>query len=476
MRRIPGKFAFLKDDTRNLTILKIIVVAFPALLFLLLELLRHLIFAEPRPMIVGSLISFVIVVFPSFFFSRYIFSLMGKIQQDSLRRSRELGILNEIALTVNESLNLNVLLPHVMEKLIQVTRADSGELFLINEKRCELSHTSHTGIPIEVLKVGSTSLANDALVGEVARSNKPVIIQDTRSSESTFTTALPVARFRSVAAVPLKSRSDIVGVFALLSLKPDHFTLNEVGLLTEIGTQIGVAIENACLSETVQATAIVEERERIAKELHDGLAQVLGYVITKSQATRQILHKMAVATDYLVELENAAQDLYTDTREDILGLRTAISGDREMVSMVRDYLTRFSQMYGIRTTLEVGDQVIPRMSPKVELQAICIMQEALSNTRKHAEATRALVRVEASENEVTLVIEDDGKGFDINKLKQNDYSKFGLWTIRERAESIHSRLDIESKPEHGTKVTLSIPLNLPRPSAEGGGESESTNS
>jgi len=271
-----------------------------------------------------------------------------------------------------------------------------------------------------------------------------------------------------MAAAPLRSRDDVVGVFVLLSLKPGHFKLDDVGLLAEIGSQIGVAVENARLFERVQAAAIVEERERIAKELHDGLAQVLGYVIIKSQATRQILSKIAVANDYLVELENVAHDLYTDTREDILGLRTAISGDQDMVSALRDYLARFSQMYGIRATFEVGDQVIPRLSPQTELQVIRIVQEALSNIRKHAKATHALVKVAKSESEVTLVIEDNGKGFDVNTLEQDDSSKFGIRTIKERAESIYSRLDIESNPQHGTRVTLSIPLNLSEPSTEEG--------
>ncbi len=473
MRRIFGKFPFFPDGAGNPRILRIIVIVSPALFIFLLELLRHLIFEETRPTIADSLLLLSVVILAAFFY-RLVFSLMERTQQENLRRNRELGILNEIAQTVNESLNLNVLLPHAMEKVIQVTKADSGELFLINERSRELVYTLHVGTSTKASKLGS--LTNAGLVGEVARSNEPVIIQDMKNSESTFTTALAVAGFRSMAVVPLKSRGGIVGVFGLLSLKPDHFKFNEISLLTNIGNQIGVGIENARLYEKVQGAAIVEERERIAKELHDGLAQVLGYVITKSQATRQILHKMAVATDYLVELENVAQDVYTDTREDILGLRTTISGDRDMVSALREYLTRFSQMHGIRTTLEVGDQIIPRLSPHVEMQAIRIMQEVLSNIRKHAEATHVLVKVATSDNEVTLRIEDDGKGFDIDELGPSDYSKFGIRTIKERAESVHSRLNIESKPEHGTKVTLSIPLNLPPPSAQRGEEIESTDS
>lgn len=475
MRRRFSKFPSFPDGTGSLRILKIIAIVSPALFILLLELLRHTIFEETRPMLLGNLLELVIVVAAAFFFSRLVFGVINKVQEENLRRNRELAILNEVAQTVNESLELNVLLCRAMDKLIEVTAADSGELFLVDETSRELVHTLHGGLSTEVFKGDIRLKMSDGLIGQAARSNEPVVIQDLKNAQNGQTTALADAGVRSLAIVPLRSRSDTVGVVGLFSLKPDHFKLNEVGLLTNIGNQIAGAIENARLYEKVQAVAVLEERERISKELHDGLAQVLGYVITKSQAVRQLLRKMTVATDYLVELENVAQEVYTDTREAILGLRTAISGDRTMVSAIREYLARFTQMHGIKTTLEVGDRIIPSLSPQVELQAIRIVQEVLSNIRKHAEATRATVKVAAEDHAVTMVIEDDGKGFDIDKLGEGDWSKFGIRTIKERAESIHSRLGIESSPESGTRVTLSIPLT-PQPPAEQGEGNENTDS
>lgn len=461
MRWTLSKLSLSTDNLWTLRALKIVVAVSPAIFILLLERFGRSILEESRPAIGNSLFFIAVAIFAVFLYW-IISSLIRKTQQENLRRNRELSVLNEMALVVNASLDLNILLPRAMEKVIQATEADSGELFLVNERSRELSYKLCVGIPTENAKVGSSSLMkNDDLVREVARSNESVIVQDIQDSER----AAPVSRsaegFRSLAAVPLKSRSGIVGVFVLLSLNTHHFKLNQVDFLANIGSQIAVAIENARLYEKVQGVVIVEERERIAKELHDGLAQILGYVITKSEATRQILSKMAVASEYLVELENVAHDIYTDTREDILGLRTAVSGDRDMVSALREYLTRFSQMHGIKTELEVGDPNIPHLSPQVELQAIRIVQEALSNIRKHAESSRALVKLSTSENEVALIIEDDGKGFNIDEIENTGYSKFGIRTIKERAESIHSSLGIESSPGHGTKITLSIPLNLP---------------
>jgi signal transduction histidine kinase len=455
MHRMFGKVRVSLENPRIIRVLKVVVAVCPALFILFYELFRRSILQETRPTFTDGLFFVAVAIFAVFLY-KIVSSLIKRTQEENLRRNRELSVLNEIAMAVNESLDLGVLLPHVMERLVQVTKADSGQVFLIDEKSSELSYELRVRMPTEASKLDSSLLNNnDGLVREVARSNEPIIIQDTQDSENVVT------GFRSLAVVPLKSRSGILGVLVLLGLEPDHFKSNEASFLANIGSQIAVGIENARLYERVQGLVITEERERIAKELHDGLAQVLGYVITKSEATRQILSKMAVATDYLAELENVARDVYTDTREDILGLRTAVSGDRDLVSALREYLSRFSQMHNIRTSLEVGDQAVPHMSPQVELQAIRIVQEALSNIRKHAQASCALVKVAISENEVTLVVEDDGKGFDVDELEQSDSSKFGIRTIKERAQSIHSRLDIESDPGHGTKVTLSIPLNLP---------------
>jgi len=466
LRNKLGKFHLFDREADDLRLLKIITIGFPPVFILLLEFLRRSIVKETGALLVLDVVFFAVLILAAFGFSQLIFNLIKKIQKHNTERNRELSILNEISQTINESLNLDGLLHRTMEKLIQLTSADSGCLFLGNEKNSGLAHKLQVGVSAEIFKPESSLLTDDGLISEVARSSEPLIVQDVDNLESEYKGYLAEAGFRSMAIIPLRSRNGSAGVLALFSFKPGKFQSTAAGLFTSIGNNIAVAVDNTRLYEKVQASAIAEERERISKELHDGLAQVLGYVITKSQATRQILRKIAVATDNLIELENVAQDVYTDTREDILGLRTAISGDRDMITTIREYLALFSQMHGIKATLEVSDRIVPPLSQRVELQAIRIMQEALSNIRKHAEATHAQVKLAATEDEVVLTVLDDGKGFDVEKAAKNKDAKFGIRTIRERAESINSRLNIESKPEHGTRVTLSIPVNAPRVSAE----------
>jgi signal transduction histidine kinase len=387
-----------------------------------------------------------------------------------------LAILSDIHQTVDEYHNLKALLNRAMDKLIDITAADAGELYLVNDQSHELIHKQHSGPPNVGFKQKMQLSLRDWLVNEITRLNEQVIMKNLENFQSGPIAFLSEMGIRSLAIIPLKSRSDTIGVICLFSLNSDHFKSSEANLLLNIGNRIAVAIEKAYLYEKVQAIAVLEERERISAELHDGLAQVLGYVITKSQATRQLLRKMTEANDYLVELENVAQEVYTDTREAILGLRTAVSGDRSMVSALREYVVRFNQMHNIKTELMVGDRIIPSLSPQVELQIIRIVQEALSNVRKHADATRVSITVDAGENEIEISVKDDGKGFDINKVGKLDWTKFGLRNMKERAESIHANFLVESRPENGTKVTLGIPLNSFQTVIKEGEEIESTDS
>jgi signal transduction histidine kinase len=470
------KIPLLSRWQKSLKLLKIVAIVCPALFVFLLELVRHTFFEETRPMIWGTLSLLIIFTVAAFFFSKFVFSVINRLQEENVHHIQELETLIEVHQTVNEFHNLSAVLNRVMDKLIHVTAADSGELYLVDEQSRELVHALHSGLLDDIFTREMLLQLKEELVGKDAQFNQPVIMENMKDSQSRPIELLSDAGVRSLAMVPLKSRSGVIGVICLFSLNPDHFKPNETNLLFNIGNSIAVAIENAQLYEKVQATAVLEERERISKELHDGLAQVLGYVITKSQATRQLIQKVTVAADYLTELENAAREVYTDTREAILGLRTAISGDRTMVSALREYALRFNQMHGIKTEFTVGDRIIPSLPPQIEVQAIRIVQEALSNIRKHAEAARATIKVVAEDDAVTIVVEDDGKGFDVDKVGEGGWTKFGLKNMKERAKSIHGRLDVESGPENGTRVTLSIPLTSSQVAGEEGEEIESTNS
>jgi signal transduction histidine kinase len=210
---------------------------------------------------------------------------------------------------------------------------------------------------------------------------------------------------------------------------------------------------------------VLEERERIARELHDGLAQVLGYINTQTLAVKMLLEsgRIGAATSELDAMGAASRAVYGDVREAIVGLRTAPKG---LVPTIREYLGRLPRMTGSEIDLRVaGDAEEIALAPSTEIQVVRIVQEALSNVRKHAGASHVEVIVEADEDEIGVEIVDDGHGFDPLLLERTGWPRLGLQTMRERAQAIGGTFDVVSAPGRGTRVAVRAPAAKTRETA-----------
>jgi len=273
----------------SLKTLKIVTILAPALFIGLFEVVRHLVFVEHQPMAIGNLVVFIVVLAGAFLFSKFIFGIIGRTQRESLRRNQELAALNSVALAVSESLNLDVILYRALDKVLQVTATDAGEIFLQDEPTQEMVQRVHSGLFPEAFQEKTSFRIGEGFVGAVAQSGEPIVVEELSQDPRLLRDKVRESGFRSLASVPLKSKNVVIGAINIATMKRRRFTPEDMQLLTNIGNQIAVAIENARLHEKVQGMAILEERERIAREMHDSLAQVLSYVNTKTQAVRQLL-------------------------------------------------------------------------------------------------------------------------------------------------------------------------------------------
>jgi signal transduction histidine kinase len=210
-----------------------------------------------------------------------------------------------------------------------------------------------------------------------------------------------------------------------------------------------------------RALATLQERERVARELHDGLGQVLGYVNMQAQATRNVYarHQDSTADEYLTHLISVAQDAYADLQDDALEVHPTTGCESAFIDSLQRLLQRYSEHYDIHARLAAPPQWNPKIAPAMQTQVIRIVQEALSNTRKHARARNVRVDIYDRDGQLHVSIEDDGIGFDTTLAENMDEHKYGLRFMRERAISMDGCIHIRSAPDKGTQVLLLAPLH-----------------
>ena len=262
---------------------------------------------------------------------------------------------------------------------------------------------------------------------------------------------------------PLQRGPATIGNLEVGSRPGRRYGPEDFELLSALAAQAAVALENVRLQRELRELAIKGERDRIAHEMHDGLAQVLGYVNTKAQAVEELLSagKTQRAQQQLTELSAAARSVYVDVREAILGLSSPIVPERGLVGALEEYAARFSEASKLVTHVEASPPArAVQLPPEIQAQVFRIVQEGLTNIRKHALAGRARVEVDAHDRELVLLVEDDGAGFDPQASGPEDWPRYGMRAIRERAASVGGSVSWSTEPGVGTVLRLSVPIGL----------------
>ncbi|MCB9158252.1 MAG: PAS domain-containing protein [Caldilineaceae bacterium] len=216
----------------------------------------------------------------------------------------------------------------------------------------------------------------------------------------------------------------------------------------------------AQMLEQQQALAALHEREQLARELHDTVGQVLGYAGLQVSTVGQLVQagETSAATGQLDRLEHVLHDAHADLREQILNLRTASLLNESFFEAIRHYIDGFRDNYGINVRLTVARDLDERViSAAAQVQLFRIMQEALSNARKHAAPQRVDVRFAADAASMCMLVEDDGCGFDMRPDGAADGDHFGLRFMAERVQAVDGALRIESAPGAGTRIAVEIP-------------------
>jgi nitrate/nitrite-specific signal transduction histidine kinase len=238
-----------------------------------------------------------------------------------------------------------------------------------------------------------------------------------------------------------------------------QFSETDVIWLESMDDQVAIAIQHGLMTSQLQSLSVVQERGRIAREMHDGLAQVLGYLNLQVQTLGSLLNqgKVEKLEAELLAMRQAVQHAHADVRENILSLRTTLAQEKGLEAAVREYLSEFEIQTGIRTSFSYGADGNLDIASIAEVQLVCILQEALTNVRKHARADQVKVIIRREDynglDHIHMQIIDDGIGFVMAGSKRS----FGLQTMRERAESVGGSLLIKSGDGNGTTIGCRLP-------------------
>jgi len=260
--------------------------------------------------------------------------------------------------------------------------------------------------------------------------------------------------------IPLTVQDRLVGALVLGSLTHRSIKKEEISLLAAIGQQVGVAVENARLYEQAQKTAILEERGRLARELHDSVTQSVYSVTLYAEAATRLLRTgdTAQAEEYLGDLRDTGLEALREMRLLIYELRPLALEKSTLADALRSRLEAVEARSGVKSTLTVEGEEDLTYSVKVELDQIG--QETLNNILKHARASHVLVALRFRPKETSLEVSDDGIGFDPEQAANS--GGLGLAGITERVQRLGAEMKIESMIGTGTKLWVRIPRNLAR--------------
>lgn len=390
-------------------------------------------------------------------FSFAIFALIGRLETELVRRNRQLESMLSVGRAASSSLRLADLLDASLDAIIDVTLAGAAEVWLLEDD--ELVLERRRGLDVEARCDRTRIPLGEGLLGAAVRSGRPQLVHDSATAARLESLPLAALGFQTFRAFPLTQHGQTLGVLVVADRDPAATSYDvERRLLEGIAEQIAVAIENARLHDRVLDEAVLEERERLGHELHDGLAQTLGYVNTQTLAIKKLLAsgEEEKAQAEVAKMETTARQVFTDVREAILGLRTSSGG---LLESIRSHVARFEGLAGIDVHLDVDEDLETSSLPAAtEIQVVRIVQEALANVRKHSHATSARVTIEARDAELVIAVQDDGRGFRPDHQRRTGWPHFGLQTMRERAEAIGGRLELASAPGAGTKVQVCVPL------------------
>lgn len=350
--------------------------------------------------------------------------------------------------------------PHTIEELcrgflhriMQRMSGNGGTVRILDKHSDNVHITVHEGISERMIEEEHCIKKDDCLCG-AATEQGIILVRDFRLLDRQKRYRCAEDGYVSLAVFQIQAREQVLGSFSLHFMEERIVTSEERRLLETLGRNLGAAIENQRLIAKEKEFAVSQERNLLAQGLHDSIAQGLNFLNLQVQMLEDALKRKDVdeINDIAPLLRAGVQESYEDVRELLLNFRTRIQ-DSNLESEMRNVVAKFHRQTGVYTDINfVGDGA--QLAPEQQLQVLFILQEALSNVRKHAQASKVKVSVENT-RDFSLQIEDNGAGFEMANVHEKGDGHVGLRIMQERAQRLSAKFEIVSQQSQGTTISL----------------------
>jgi signal transduction histidine kinase len=385
-----------------------------------------------------------------------------ELEKQVVERTHELAALNAISSVVNRSLDLTEILNAALDKTIEVMHMDGGLAYRLEETDSGRSDgpllhlLAHRGVSDEYINIVKVLPLHATLIRETVKSGRPDVRLVNNHPNPQIRKAIEQARVRLAINVPLLVQGKLVGALTLAAWEVREITQEELSLLTAISQQVGMAVVNAQLYEKAEQAGVTTERTRLARELHDSVTQLLYSVTLYAEAAAELLDsgETETAAGHLRELRDTAQEALREMRLLIYQLHQPALGQGGLAAALQARLDAVEARSGMHTKMQL--EGVENLSTQAQMELYNITQEALNNALKHAHANGVRIDLHFGEAATILEIYDDGVGFEAKDETLG--GGFGISGMRERAQKIGGRLQIESSPGKGTKVSVEVPV------------------
>ena len=372
------------------------------------------------------------------------------------RRADQLRAINEVGRRISSILSLDELLPFVVHSLHETFDYYYVIILLPGPQSDELavraSNTEPGMIPFES---APRFKATEGITGWVFQEGEPLLVNDV-TKEPRYVLYEGRPDTGSELAVPIRVGPDVLGVLDIESVEPNAFDEIDMFTVQTLADQVAVAMENARLYQETRDMAVLEERNRMAREIHDTLAQGFTGIVLQLEAAEQALNEDAsLAQEHLNRARSLARENLNEARRSVWALRPLALEQLPFETVLRQETESFTRDSGIKAAVNISGE--SRTQPHdVQSTLLRICQEALTNIRKHAEATEVAVHLAFEANTVRLSIRDNGRGFDTETPVE---SGFGLISMRERVRLLGGTLMVQSEIGRGTLIEATLPLS-----------------